>query len=240
MRSTCATLLVPAMLLSACAAQSAVPQAPQRDALDATREALQAFLAENAAASLVPELDAAKPEALCRTARGEALLKWAREAPEDIPQTTYSLYRRFRRTGDRKAFEGPYFAKRQRLCQAVLAAWLGGPAEPLDRVNDLIWDICEESTWVAPAHEREERWYMDLFAAETACELTHVLLLLGDRVPEEVRLRVRSEIDRRILAPYLEHAGDYWWDSGRNNWTGVCAGSCAQSQNNRVSLLRMM
>jgi hypothetical protein len=54
-------------------------------------------------------------------------------------------------------------------------------------------------------------------------------MLLGDRLPQEIRDRVRKEVERRIFEPYLTHAREFWWDSGRNNWTGVCAGAVGQA-----------
>src|SRR5512138_428761 len=69
-----------------------------------------------------------------------------------IPQTTYSLYRQFARTGERDGYESPYFEKRAMLTRAVVELILGDETR-LDRVQDLLWDICEETSWVLPAHE---------------------------------------------------------------------------------------
>ena len=191
---------------------------------------IRELLVANAPGSLLPELDAASPAGLATGDVGASLLAWGRgaAATAEIPETTYTLYRRFKTAGERPPYEGPYFAKRRLLTQEVVAAWLGQDDSRISRINDLIWNICEETTWVAPAHENDS-WTIDLFSAETAADLAHVLLVLGDRLPEEIRDRVRAEIKKRILDPYLEHGNQYWWTGGSNNWTGVCAGSVGQT-----------
>ncbi|MCP4640135.1 MAG: hypothetical protein GY851_06875 [bacterium] len=193
-------------------------------------EEIKAMLAVGSG-PLMPELEATTGEAVAQTPLGRDALEWAGDSSDDaIPETTYTLYRRYQVAGERRPYEAPYFEKRTYLTQAAVAAWLSGDDVHMDRVNDLIWSICEESTWVLPAHERQTAPYqvIDLFSAETGAQLAHVLLVLGDRLPEEVRVRIRREIEDRIMTPYLDSPEEYWWVGGRNNWTGVCAGSIGQ------------
>ncbi len=181
---------------------------------------------------LFPELTARTPEEWAKMPVAGQILPWARESASTttMPATTYTLYRRFKVAGERPPYEGPYFEKRTLLTREVIAAWLDHSDARIDRINDLIWSICEETTWVVPAHERGGSvQFIDLFASETGCDLAQVLMVLGDRLPEEIRNRVRDEIKRRIMDPYLAHGAEYSWGSGRNNWTGVCAGSVGQT-----------
>ncbi|MCX5757797.1 MAG: heparinase II/III family protein [Candidatus Hydrogenedentes bacterium] len=197
---------------------------------DPAVEALRAKLGVSQQ-TLLPELAAHTPGEWTATPHGAALLKWAREADavKTVPETTYTLYRRFRVAGERPSYEGPYFEKRQLLARAVLSAWVAPTEERIIRLNDLIWSICEETTWVVPAHEKKNEGFIDLFASETAADLAHALALLGDRLNSEIRARVHDEVNRRVLDPYLHHAHEYSWGLGRNNWTGVCAGSIGQT-----------
>lgn len=197
---------------------------------DTGEKGLETLLRQPSSASLLPELAAMTPSQRADTAPGRDVLEWARAAFEvqTIPETTYTLYREYRRSGVRETYEKPYYEKRTLLTQEVMAAWFTGDDTRLNRIDDLIWSICEETTWVFPAHEKKS-WTVDLFSAETASELAHVSLLLGDRLPEELRTRIYDEADRRIFVPYLEHHADYWWDEGGNNWTGVCAGSIGEA-----------
>ncbi len=180
--------------------------------------------------SLFPELAHADPEAIRQTPRGKELYEWARQDPGDIPTLTYSLYRVYKRTGSRDAFQNVYFARRDRLSQAAFTEWFEPSDAHLDRLCDLIWAICEETTWVLPAHEGPA-WNVDLFNAETGALLADIALLIGDRIPEEVRERMRSEVDTRIFANFLAHYNSdiHWWHRGMNNWTGVCSGSIGQA-----------
>jgi len=179
---------------------------------------------------LFPEFDGTTPEELAATPNGKALLAWAQEAAEetDIPETTYSLYRLYKETGDRDAFQAPYSKKRSLLAQEALTVLLGGDLSRVPRLNDLIWSVCEETWWVLPAHEKNEG-FIDLRVAQTGAWLSQITACLGDCLPEEIRERVRREITRRILDPYLEQGEEYWWNDGRNNWTGVCAGAVGQA-----------
>src|SRR6266498_828210 len=105
----------------------------------------------------------------------------------------------FVRDGDRGRYETPYFLKRTNLAAAALRLFLGvetgGEPSLLDVTHDYLWSICEESSWVLPAHEHH---IMDLFAAETGFVLAETLHLLGATLDAEVRHRVRAEIERRI------------------------------------------
>jgi len=167
----------------------------------------------------------------------------------DIPALTYTLYREFERSGVRATYENPYFLKRAKLTRAVLE-YLIGNATILDTVHDLVWSICEETSWLLPAHEEQGPDYweiqppfvrteplgshtmltrppdsIDLFAAETGAALAETVYLLGDALAPEVRQRIRQEVNRHIFEPYLAHARDHWWFKGALNWNGVCNGS---------------
>jgi len=192
-------------------------------------EQLAGLLRAHPDAPLIPELTNADVATLAKHEPGRTVLEWARKAPAEWPRTSYSLYRTFKKTGERKPYEKEYYAKRELLTRAALAVWMENDAAALDRVNDYLWSICEETTWVFPAHERPEPYYIDLFCAETGSELAQILYVLGSRLPEEVRNRVRHELETRILAPYAEHASWYSWGDGHNNWTSVCAGSIGET-----------
>jgi len=171
--------------------------------------------------------------ALAQTESGKAGIQWAKDLLKEqttIPITNYTLYREFQRTGDRKKYEKPYFLKRSMLSAATLLIYFENDDSLLPLLNDLIWNICEESSWVLPAHERREKYtYVDLFSAETATQLAHTLLFLEDKLPDEIKKRIRYEVKKRVMQPYLFYSEEkYGWVQGRNNWTGVCAGSIGE------------
>jgi hypothetical protein len=181
----------------------------------------------------------------------ESMLAVVRRAAPDLsvnPPTTYTRYREFEHTGARDGYQQPYYAKRSMLTRAVVEMMLGDDAMR-DHVHDLLWSICEETTWVLPAHEeqgpafwdlrpspRTQSWgahtmltrepdSIDLFAAETGASLAETIHWLGDRLAPEVVQRVRQEVERHIFKPYLAYARKHWWFKGALNWNGVCNGS---------------
>ena len=156
------------------------------------------------------------------------------------PARTASGFLAFVTTGSRRADEDPYFTRRRKLCAEVLGACLD-PDAGMDDIVDGIWMICEESTWVISAHNVNpipgapaaaeyplpdiRKPYVDLFCAQTGMILSLTASLLGkrlDAVSPLVRKRIREEIRRRILRPFMA-TDDFWWMGFRrkdlNNWT---------------------
>ncbi|NJP91769.1 hypothetical protein HCN51_20285 [Nonomuraea sp. FMUSA5-5] len=146
----------------------------------------------------------------------------ARSTP--APELTFTLWRRFADTGDRLAHERAYFERRRRLAALALAP--GHTPDPA--LDDLLWSVCDEYTWVLPAHEPDDRpldTFVDLFAAETAHALAEIVTLPGPRIDARVRERVRAEVDRRVLRPLYAGAPPMWWERSATNWAAVCAGA---------------
>ena len=150
-----------------------------------------------------------------------ALARKEFEGPGEIPSTTYTLYRQFLREGTRPGYETPYFLKRKQLALAVLAAYFTREQFFIDKTSDYLINICEETTWVCPAHELHSG-RIDLMSADTGLELSEAVSLLSDMLPFEIIMRVKSEIEKRIFEPYLKHYRDIFWYKFRNNWSGVC------------------
>jgi hypothetical protein len=186
-----------------------------------------------AGAPLLPELDAARSmlDALRAAPQTQAVLAQTQplmDAITQVPATPYTCYRLFARNGDRKGYETPYFLKRTNLAAAALRLFLGVEEAQVpalrDAVHDHLWSICEESSWVLPAHEHDR---IDLFAAETGFVLAETLALLGAALDAEVRSRVRQEIERRVFEPYLRFHRSLHWYQGHHNWNGVCNSAVA-------------
>ncbi|WP_157318403.1 heparinase II/III domain-containing protein [Paenibacillus anseongensis] len=168
---------------------------------------------------------------------------------ETMPALTYSLFRLFSTTGSRREYELVYFRRRNRLTTFGLLAWLDGADSPyLDALSDTISSILDEYTWCLPAHilhgpemrSAEEAQYaaeglmnhsvesftIDLFAAETAFALSEISALLGDALPQLLRVRIREEVLRRILRPFVTQSPSHW-ETATHNWASVCGGSIA-------------
>ncbi|MBO0783397.1 MAG: hypothetical protein J2P37_31685, partial [Ktedonobacteraceae bacterium] len=201
------------------------------DIFQLSSEELQALL--HGEAAVIPELAGKTPQQLRALPAASMILDHCgtlMDGIEHIPQTGYSAYRLFKRYGERKTFERPYLLKRANLAAAVTRLLLGETETPAgtslkDLIQDYLWNICEESNWILPAHE--EFNIIDLFVAETGYQLALTLHLLGETLDGEVRSRVRAEIERRVFDPYLRFYSLHRWYKGPNNWTGVCNGAVA-------------
>src|SRR5690606_11910524 len=118
-----------------------------------------------------------------------------KESP--LAELSFSQFRLFGSTGDRKTYEKAYFSRRHRLNVFALLYTLEEDSEWLKPLEDTIWAILNEYTWVLPAHvglklrsypldiwdqpEPPEET-VDLFAAETAFALAELMHLLGERL----------------------------------------------------------
>ncbi len=160
--------------------------------------------------------------------------RWLGEPWPPLPATEILA---FRRDGNRRRYETPYFARRYALVALVLAECCEGRGRFIDEIVNGLWCLCEETSWCLPAHIGGPAEHaglpdplapvVDLFAAESGSLVAWTLYLLGDELGAVSALlpaRLRREIEQRIIEPALAH-DDYWWmgldDPGRmlNNWT---------------------
>ncbi|WP_427892445.1 hypothetical protein ACQHIV_05995 [Kribbella sp. GL6] len=159
-----------------------------------------------------------------------ALLAEAEEvAAGEWPMLLARDFARYQREGDRATYETPYFERRRRVVISALAALLTGDAAWVADVVDGVWLLCDEATWTVPAHasaaiERGSAlpWPgdrdLDLFCAETGGLLAWMDQLLGPVLDEATRRRIAVEVDRRVLAPFLEVRDWRWLVGFTNNW----------------------
>ncbi|MGN1409346.1 MAG: heparinase II/III family protein [Eubacteriales bacterium] len=162
----------------------------------------------------------------------------------EVPSLPATLYMQYYRTGNRSNFESPYFARRNNLFTLTVAELTEKKGRFTDKIIDYVWAICEESTWVIPAHyapchgnpknclcdafnlnDGDDVRYIDLFSAETGAVLAWVWYLLEDELNEVtpvIRRRIRDMLGNRILHPYYTYDNMNWvGKSGNvlNNWT---------------------
>lgn len=152
------------------------------------------------------------------------------DADAPIPALPASLYLQFLRTGTREGYEDAQRQRRNMLYRLTLAEWLDGQGSFTAAIENLLFARLEETNWAWPAHARTfdmpDRPTLDLAAAMSALDLAEIDYLLGDRLAPELRARMRSETNRRAIAPFLER-DDHWWlhttpHKQVNNWTAVC------------------
>jgi hypothetical protein len=147
-----------------------------------------------------------------------------------IPALPASLYNEFRDTGRREGYEDAQRARRSMLYRLTLAEWLEGRGRFLTKLEDVAWARLEETNWAWPAHartlDRPDHPTLDLAAAMTALDMAEMDYLIGERLSPNLRLRIRSEVERRAIGAFLDR-DDHWWlhttpQKQVNNWTAVC------------------
>ncbi len=136
------------------------------------------------------------------------------------PSLPATLYMDFARTGDRRRFEQPYFARRGNLGKLVLAECVEGSGRFVDEIINGIWAICEESTWVISGHNPgrgklpdvtadlgSAHHYIEMSTHLTGAQLAWTHYLLRSRleaVDPLVSARIRREVKARLLDPFLK------------------------------------
>ena len=163
----------------------------------------------------------------------------AQALAEPTPAITATSYLTYQRTGNRVAHEVLVDGRRARLIHMVLAECLEAEGRFLDAILDEAWAICEESSWVIPAHAGgrypDGLWdpdvpIIDLWSAMDVLMLAEVDTVLGDALHPALRKRIRYEVRRRGTEPALAR-DDYYWSGpltrASPNWAPVCAGGVA-------------
>ena len=99
---------------------------------------------------------------------------------------------KYARIGNRDQYEAPYFVRRDILGTLVIAECVEGKGRFLDAITNAVWSICEESSWVLPAHINAQRAgsglpdtsepVVDLFDAETAALVAWTAYLVGEQL----------------------------------------------------------
>lgn len=146
-----------------------------------------------------------------------------------------SLFRNFKATGNRKTFEDVYFAKRRKLSDAVIAECAENEGRFISVIEEGIWSLLSEPSWVIPAHNSyvrdteqldtplTERPVLDLFACETGEILALTAAVLGRKLNPIILKNIYSELERRIAKPYIEDS--FWWMGSEGpliNWSPWC------------------
>jgi len=198
---------------------------------DVDHRTLAKILSETADCSPASYLTAATPAAKAAIrARARRSSLWRRldqlNAAAPIPVLRRSAYRDYQRCGRRDRWETPNLARRARLDDASMALWLDHPRADLDHVQDLLWTICEDWTWVMPAHESLS---VDLGSVMCARLLAETVMLHRSLLEAEVIARVTTLIDERIWSRVCDPARTLWWRTVDTNWNLVCWGDTIRS-----------
>ncbi|MBQ1942979.1 MAG: heparinase II/III family protein [Clostridia bacterium] len=151
-----------------------------------------------------------------------------------IVEMPYTMAQDFFVSGDREKGEEIYFQRRRALnACAILSLVYPEERKYFDRLQDIIFAICNEYTWELPAHIPNLTDYIpddiDLFAAETGFALSEMYVVFGERFDPLIRTRIKMEVERRIINPFSNYDRKFPWINYHSNWAAVCASGVAAS-----------
>ena len=152
----------------------------------------------------------------------------------DWPALPASLYLDYKITGTRYNFERKNNERRKILNELAVAAIITKDKKYIPQIANGIWTLCEQSTWVLPAHivvQKEKTGLpdpyevvIDLGSGTAAAQLSMIQFMLSDELDaysKGIGKRVFAELNKRIFQPYLTRT-DFWWMgfTGQpvNNW----------------------
>lgn len=143
---------------------------------------------------------------------------------EPIPQVSDAEWEAAIRTKERK-YDKMLDQRRLRLSTFMLAEGMENSGRFVPSALQEIDAICSEKSWVMPAHS-EFTGSNDLGSAMTAWSLATAIGMLDDRMPQAQRNKVKENIIRRVVEPYLQQTRDPslkrdWWRTDPNNWNSV-------------------
>ena len=129
--------------------------------------------------------------------RRELEKNWETFCAQPVEALPYHEFRRYYLDGDRRSFEKFFFGRRQALNTACFLSLIYPENETyLAKAQDLIFAMCNEFTWVLPAHQKTLEDYnpvhIDLFAAESALNLSEVYVRLEHRLDAFLLRRIRG------------------------------------------------
>jgi len=173
-------------------------------------------------------------ENISQTVRDEIIAEAEKYLDYRYPILPVSLYMRFVKDGNRDAYQNLYSERRTVLGTVLMAECIENKGRFLNTIIDGIYCICEEITWVVPAHNCKNRYYgndfsvlplynhgiIDLFSSMTAklISLSYYLMKdVFDHISPEISAMIEREIDFRIIKPYMEYSDGFWMRE-TNNW----------------------
>ena len=135
-------------------------------------------------------------------------------------------------TGNREIYQSVHFEYESRMVTFFLEYMITQDEKYLVHLADAIWSVCDMESWSIPAHVREDlpiserRRNLDLCSTVIGFRMSEILYFIGDKLPELVVRRARTEIRYRIIDSYKDATTKrYWWLKVENNWSAVCIAS---------------
>ena len=165
-------------------------------------------------------------EALPQTVRDRYLSREQEFLSYESSALNAVKYMNFYRTGSGGPYQQEVRPRREVLLGCMLAECMEHKGKYLDKIVDLVWAICEETTWIDPHHNNHmhdhmltgiiknalpdvhDSCFVDHISASTSSLLAWVYYFLKeplDEITPMVCERIEYEIYRRIYIPFMTH-----------------------------------
>lgn len=174
-------------------------------------------------------------EGIATTASGKDYLKKAISEFEIKPEVpiTDSIYRLANRDGNRGIYKPRYYRTMERLEHFILAECLENKGRFLPQINVYLNAIMDMKSWLHPNHDDKEngvlegrRVTIDLGARRFGSDLALAETLLGDKLDENLRNEIKTQLQKRIIDSYLTSCEtldkNNTWIKSTSNWNSVC------------------
>lgn len=134
-----------------------------------------------------------------------------------------SDYLEFERSGNRRIMEDPLGSNNKAITQLLLAELAEGKGRFMDKLINGVFHSCEMTSWALSAHLGAQPTHrslpsskydiIDLTAGDMGNMLSWTYYFMHeefDKVDPEISRRLYSELNKRIMTPYLEN-DSFWW-----------------------------
>lgn len=151
----------------------------------------------------------------------------------EVPITD-KIYRRANLEGNRGIYKPRYYNTMERLGNFVLAECIENQGRFLPQINVYLDSIMAMKSWLHPNHDTRDNSVLegrsmaiDLGARKFSSDLALAEVLLGDKLPVDMRRKISDQLHRRIIDCYLkfcsgEQKTHQRWFTGSSNWNAVC------------------
>ncbi|TXI33754.1 MAG: heparinase [Niabella sp.] len=157
-------------------------------------------------------------------------------------------YMEYSRSGSRTIMEAPYNKNINAITSLFLAEMAEGKGRFIDQLINGLFTVCEMTSWAASAHlsiqlnnkkfPDHNQQIIDLVAGDVGATFSWIYYFLHqefDKREPLISQRIKFEINRRILEPYLTQDHFWWMAFGENanrmvnNWNPWCNSNVLQA-----------
>lgn len=157
-------------------------------------------------------------------------------------------YLDYQRTGTRTTQEAPYNSNTTALTSLFVAELAEGKGRFIDQIVNGIFQTCEMTSWSIAAHQVHQKAkgvfpdfsdaVLELVSTDVGAAMSWIYYFLNeefDKMTPLINKRIKYELNRRIIEPYLTETR-FWWMASNfgeeggfvNNWNPWCNANLAQ------------